>query len=88
MEGGMRDMLVINRLAGFVRGLTCERAMADSVIENTYWRILSVGGATLEGAEGRREPHLILRPGEGIFTSRAGATGLSVCPGAPRSKPF
>ena len=77
MEGGMRDMLVIDRLAGFVPGLTCERAMADSDVENTYWRILSIGGATLEGAEDRREPHIILRPGEGVFTSTIGCNTVN-----------
>ena len=77
MEGGLRDMLAIDRLAGFVPGLTCERAMADSVIENTYWRILSIGGVTLEGAEGRREPHIILRPSEGGFTSTIGCNTVN-----------
>ena len=72
MEGGRRDMLLIDRVAGFVPGLTCERAMAHSDVENTDWRILSIGGATLEGAEDRREPHIILRPGEGVFTSTIG----------------
>ena len=77
MEGGLRDMLVIDRLAGFVPGLTCERAMVDSDVENTYWRILSIGGATLEGAEGRREPHIILRSGEGVFSSTIGCNTVS-----------
>lgn len=65
----MCDMLVIDRLAGLVPGFPCERAMAETDIENTYWRILSIGSKTGEGAEGRREPHLVLRPGEGVFTS-------------------
>jgi len=77
MEGGMRDMLVIDRLAGFVPGLTCESAMADSDVENTYWRILSLRGATLAGAEGRREPHIILRRGEGAFTSTIGCNTVN-----------
>ncbi|MEJ2533882.1 MAG: META domain-containing protein, partial [Halioglobus sp.] len=77
MEGDIRDMLVIERLAGFVPGLTCERALADSDIENAYWRILSIGGVTLEGAEGRREPHMILRPGDGVFTSTIGCNTVN-----------
>jgi|28_taG_2_1085356.scaffolds.fasta_scaffold00020_136 putative lipoprotein len=77
MEGGRRDMLVIDRLAGFVPGMTCERAMADSDVENTYWRILSIGGATIEAAEDRREPHIILRPDEGAFTSTIGCNTVN-----------
>ncbi|MDW4551749.1 YbaY family lipoprotein [Defluviimonas sp. D31] len=76
-EGGKRDMLVINRLAGFVPGLTCERAMADSDVENTYWRILSIAGDVLENTEIEREPHIILRPSEGAFTSTVGCNTIN-----------
>ncbi len=72
MEGGKRDMLVIERLAGFVPGLTCERAMADADVENTYWRILSIASRVLENTEAEREPHFILRSSEGAFTSTVG----------------
>lgn len=77
MEGSMRDMLAIDRLAGLVPGFPCERAMAETDIENTYWRILSIGSKTGEGAEGRREPHLVLRPGEGVFTSTIGCNTVT-----------
>ena len=71
MEGGTREMAVIERLVGFVPGLTCERAMADATVENTYWRILSVAGNTLRPLEGQREAHMMLRPNEG-FSSTVG----------------
>ena len=77
MEGGEHDMLIIDRLAGFVPGLTCERAMADSDVENTYWRILSIAGNVLENTLAEREPHIILRPSEGAFTSTVGCNTIN-----------
>lgn len=77
MEGGSRDMVMIDRLAGFVPGLTCERALADSDIPNAFWRILSIGGAMLELVEDRRAPHIILRSGEGAFTSTIGCNTVN-----------
>ena len=77
MEGVQRDMVVIERLAGFVPGLTCERALADSDIENAFWRILSVAGAPLAPAEGARAPHIILRSTEGAFTSTVGCNTVN-----------
>ncbi|MEO9575470.1 MAG: YbaY family lipoprotein [Tateyamaria sp.] len=77
MEGGQRDMVVMDRLAGFVPGLTCERAMADSDIGDAYWRILSIGGETLGAVEGKREPHVIFRSGEGTFTSTIGCNTVN-----------
>ncbi len=77
MEGGERDMLVIDRLAGFVPGLTCERAMAEADVESTYWRILSIAGSVLENTESSREPHIILRPGDGAFTSTVGCNTIN-----------
>jgi len=77
MEGGQRDMVVIDRLAGFVPGLTCERAMADSEIGDAYWRILSIGGETLDAADGAREPHVIFRSSEGAFTSTVGCNTIN-----------
>ena len=77
MEGGEHDMLIIYRLAGFVPGLTCERAMADSDVENTYWRILSIAGNVLENTVAEREPHIILRPSEGAFTSTVGCNTIN-----------
>jgi putative lipoprotein len=77
MEGGKRDMLVIERLAGFIPGLTCERAMADSAVENTYWRILSIAGDVLPKTESAREPHIILRPGMEAFTTTVGCNTMN-----------
>jgi putative lipoprotein len=77
MEGGQRDMLVIDRLTGFIPGLTCERAMADSTVENTYWRILSIAGSVLENTEVAREPHIILRPDMEAFTSTVGCNTIN-----------
>ncbi|MEP1199194.1 YbaY family lipoprotein [Tateyamaria sp.] len=77
MEGGLRDMVVIDRLTGFVPGLTCERAMADSEIGDAYWRILSIGGEPLDAANGEREPHIIFRSGQAAFASTVGCNTVN-----------
>lgn len=77
MEGGQRDMVVIDRLAGFVPGLTCDRALAESDVEDAHWRILSIGGDTLDPIEGARAPYIIFRSGEAAFTSSIGCNTIN-----------
>lgn len=77
MEGGLRDMVVIDRLAGFVPGLTCDRALADSEVGDAHWRILSIGGDTLDPVEGDRAPHIMFRSGEAVFTSSIGCNTIN-----------
>ncbi len=72
MEGGMRPMLIVSRLSGVVPGLSCERAQADSELEDTYWRVLSLGGVPVEVPEGTREAHLILKPDDTTYSATAG----------------
>lgn len=72
IEGGEREMLVIERIAGFVPGLSCETSIEDAAIEDTYWRILSVGEVILGNQNGGRDPHLSLQSAGGEFTSSVG----------------
>jgi uncharacterized lipoprotein YbaY/heat shock protein HslJ/uncharacterized lipoprotein NlpE involved in copper resistance len=96
MEGGLRQILQVDRFDGVWPGLTCERAQADASFDNTYWRIDALDGQALGPVAGRQEPHVSFRSGEdGDFFSatlgcnringgfsREGDDGLSLSPGA------
>lgn len=77
MEGGMRDMVIIDRVAGFVPGLVCTQAPPDAEVEDTYWRLLSVADAALPRAQGGRDPHIMLNAGTGGFSSTVGCNGIN-----------
>jgi len=51
----------------------------DAALLNTYWRILSLAGEPVTTAEGRREPHVILRSADGRdgWSATAGCNKLS-----------
>jgi putative lipoprotein len=56
-----------------------EPPRADAALLNTYWRILSLAGEPVTGAEGRREPNVILRSADGRdgWSATAGCNKLS-----------
>ena len=62
MEGdGTQPTIIVQRYINVWPDMRCERAMADAPLTNTYWRIVRLGDETVTAAEGRREPHLLLR---------------------------
>ena len=62
MEGdGTAATVIVERYINAWPDMRCERAMADASLTNTYWRIVRLGEETVTAAEGRREPHLLLR---------------------------
>lgn len=69
MEGaGTERAVVVRRFINVWPQEACERAMADSSLTNTYWRIVKIGEEPVHAVEGRREPHLVLRNVEGRQT--------------------
>jgi heat shock protein HslJ len=55
------------KVVRFIRawpGQRCERAMADSSLTNTYWRIVRLLGNEVMVEAGQREPHMVLRTEE------------------------
>lgn len=80
MEGdGLQPTIVVNRFIAAWPNERCERAMADASLVNTYWRIVRLAGDPVRAAEGRREPHLILR-GDGrqqTYTATVGCYRLA-----------
>jgi copper homeostasis protein (lipoprotein) len=80
MEGeGVERTVVVNRFINVWPGEQCERAMAHASLSNTYWRIVRLGGDAVRAAEGRREPHLVLREGDGRrdYTATVGCNKLA-----------
>ena len=62
MEGdGSEAAVIVRRYINAWPDMRCERAMVDASLTNTYWRIVRLGDETVSAAEGRREPHLLLR---------------------------
>ncbi|GAA0695020.1 YbaY family lipoprotein [Marinobacterium maritimum] len=50
-------MLVMKRVAS---------QAPQASLQNTYWKLVSLNGATIELREGQREPHLILKQGDRV----------------------
>lgn len=69
MEGrGTERAVVVRRFINAWPNETCERAQADVSLTNTYWRVVRFGDEPVQAVSGRREPHLILRKGDGRQT--------------------
>jgi heat shock protein HslJ len=68
--------VLVERFVGVWPGETCERAMGEARLTNTYWKVLRLGETEVEVAEGMREPNLILREGEPGFTATVGCNQL------------
>ncbi len=66
MEGGGSERtVVVDRFINVWPHERCERAAAHAALANTYWRIVRLRGDAVQVVEGHREPHLILRRGDG-----------------------
>jgi heat shock protein HslJ len=77
VEGeGTEPTLVVARFIAVWPMQTCERSMYDESLQDTYWKILRLGEAPVGAAEGRREPHLILRSQDGRYAATVGCNQL------------
>ena len=66
MEGeGTERTVIVDRYINVWPGERCERAAAHASLSNTYWRIVRLRGEAVAATDGRREPHLIFREGDG-----------------------
>jgi heat shock protein HslJ len=77
MEGDDRATLRIERTVGVVPTLSCERAMADSELENMYWRILSMEGAPIEAPGMRREASIRFLGQDRRFSATVGCNTIN-----------
>lgn len=77
MEGeALVPTVTVRRFIGLWPGQTCERAMSQASLPNQYWRLVSLGGEPVKAAEGRREPHLILRSEDNRYTATVGCNQM------------
>jgi uncharacterized lipoprotein YbaY/heat shock protein HslJ len=77
MEGGGTEATAVaRRFVNVWPGETCERNHAEASLTNTYWRIVRLGETEIRPAQGRREPHLLLRSGEPRFAATVGCNRL------------
>ncbi len=69
----------MNRYINVWPGEQCERARAHASLSNTYWRVVRLGDEAVRAAEGHREPHLVLREGDGRqdYTATVGCNKLA-----------
>jgi heat shock protein HslJ len=58
-----RSALVVERFIEARPRETCGNPLADSLLRNTYWKLLSLDGAPMHVGERQREPHLIFADG-------------------------
>ena len=74
---GTQPEVLVERFVGVWPGETCERALGAATLTNTYWKVLRLGGTEVAAGEGRREPNLILREGDGGFTATVGCDQIA-----------
>jgi heat shock protein HslJ len=78
MEGGGEEpTVVVDRLVAVWPGQSCAQAMGDASLTETYWRIHRLGELEPGVADGRREPHLILRSSQGGFAATVGCNQMA-----------
>jgi len=77
MEGDrLIPTVVVRRFIGLFPLQTCERAMSEASLPNTYWRIVKLEDEPVPAVDNRREPHLILRGGESRYAATVGCNQL------------
>jgi len=70
-EGAPRHADVLMRMAP---RSTAETSTAT--LENTYWKLMRLGGETVAVADGKREPHFILQPEQKLVAGSGGCNRL------------
>jgi hypothetical protein len=68
--------VVVRRFIGIWPEQHCERAMSKANLPDQYWRIVNLGGVPVKTAEGRREPHIILRSERYPYAATIGCNRL------------
>ncbi len=76
MEGPARPMAVVDRFDAAWPGENCARAATNPALEETVWRIRSIGGVPVDWAPPGNEPHLLLHRGEGRFNASVGCNSM------------
>lgn len=75
-DGEKGPLVVVNRFTGVWPEETCEQAMSNRSLTNTYWRIARLGKTDIATQGQEREPHLVLKEGENRFVATVGCNQL------------
>jgi copper homeostasis protein (lipoprotein) len=59
MEGAMRPTLIVDKFIS-VEAQGCSGPSSTAELENTYWKLMTLGGTPAESPEGAREIHFVL----------------------------
>ncbi|MEM8571696.1 MAG: META domain-containing protein [Pseudomonadota bacterium] len=70
------DGVVVDRFLGVWPGISCERALGDVGLTNTFWKITSLFETTVIATGEGREPHMILLEEDSRFTATVGCNQL------------
>jgi copper homeostasis protein (lipoprotein) len=76
MEGPPRPSLLVERLGGLWPGETCGVRFVTERLENTYWRLVRLGGEPVQVEPNQREPHIILRTHDQRVSGSGGCNRL------------
>ena len=78
MEGeGTEPAVVVRRFIHTWPGQTCEQARGTPELTNTFWRLVQLMADPVTAFDDRREPHLLLRPGEpAMYSATVGCNTL------------
>jgi uncharacterized lipoprotein NlpE involved in copper resistance/heat shock protein HslJ len=68
---------IVERYAGIWPVEQCSANIADSELYDTYWKIERLGDKDLEGIPGIREPRLILRSQDQLYSATVGCNSIS-----------
>jgi heat shock protein HslJ len=64
--------VLVERFVGVWPGMSCERAMGEVSLTDTYWKIVSLYDAPVTMQENGKEPHMILLGADARFTATLG----------------
>jgi copper homeostasis protein (lipoprotein) len=77
MEGdGDIAAVVVERFAGLFPDQTCERAMNEPSLTNTYWRVVTLREQAVPAIDNRREPHMVLHGQDNRYAATVGCNRL------------
>jgi heat shock protein HslJ/uncharacterized lipoprotein YbaY len=73
---GTGPAVLVERFVGVWPGEECVSESAQATLTDTYWKIVRLGELELPPGDGRREPHLVLRPSDARFIATAGCNQM------------
>jgi heat shock protein HslJ/uncharacterized lipoprotein NlpE involved in copper resistance len=71
------EQVVVDRFDRVWPGADCEQRMSNGILENTYWKLVELGGKPARVAENIPEPHLLLHPATKQATGSTGCNRFS-----------